>query len=265
MSSSPQTHLIQTPGGGGTPASLGDWMGYADSLRRVKQLERLGKMKVIVLEAAQGVNAPGRNVTDKLGLRMEWTNHAAPSGRGTLEFYIPLAQSLDKRYLVLEAPLLDEQGRPGLPRIPDPQFKRQPMSIDDYKRANTPLEIEQMTPQQRKVHQETGRPIYPDAYQSADEPTLLEQPLAQRTRGSIAGFPHLWVFGPVHQILFQPELGDKGLLADYWTVEGMAAPGGDVSTFDPASRTSLELVVNMQNGWGYFFGGRYSIRRGPAS
>ena len=255
---------MQTPGAA-TQASLGDWFRYADDLRRTKQLERVGKMKVIVLEAAQGVSAPGRDVTDKLGLRMEWTNHAHPSGRGTLEFYVPLSQSLDRRYLVLEAPLLGEDGRPGLPRIPDPAWKRGAMGIDEYKRMNTPLEPHEMTPAQLAAHQKTGRPIYPEPYQSTEEAPLIEQRLDQRYRGSIAGYPNLWVFGPIHQILFQPEIAERGLLADYWTIEGPTGSTGARSTFDPVTRTYLELIMDMTTGWANFFGGRYEIRRGPGS
>lgn len=132
------------------------------------------------------------------------------------------------------------------------------MTMADYERANTPLKESEMTPAQLATFRQTGKPIYPPPYQSNAEAPLLPQPLERRYRGTITGFSHLWVFGPVHQILFQPELGDRGLQATYWTIEG---PNG--STFDPVSRTHLELIVNMQNGWGYFFGGRYEIRRGP--
>lgn len=248
----------------GAQASLGDWMKYADDLRRTKQYEPLGKGKVIVLEAAAGVEAPGAAETSRVGLRLEWTNRARPSGVGTMEFFMPLAQSRDRRLLLALAPFQDENGRPGLPKIPDPEWKRPAFSQADYERINTPLKPEEMTAQQRQQWEASGgqAKFYP-TWESNAEPPLIEQPLERRYRGYVNGFPHLWVFGPIHQILFQPDLPDRGLQATYWTIEGKTPGPEGMSTFDPGTRTHLELVIDMNSGWGYFFGGwgAWDIRR----
>jgi hypothetical protein len=59
------------------------------------------------------------------------------------------------------------------------------------------------------------------------------------------------IFQPVLRIAFQPEL-DRQLVAAVWTIE---------CVYDPATQTSMCLLVDRQTGEAHFFGGRYDIIR----
>jgi hypothetical protein len=238
--------------GPGQQASLVDWMNYEDSLVRTQQYEFLGRVKVIVLEAAQGVHAPDASETSKVGLRMDFYNNPLPRG-GTADNSIPIAQSLGKpKVLVLlggprgtqSNPFVRRDGRVGLPDIPDPAWK--PTATAEAVEGK-------VIGEELAGTDEKGKPYYRKKYApyAPPEAPLIAQPLELRRRGYVNGAPHLWVFGPIHQILFQPELNGERQ-ATYWTLE---------AEFDPATRTWLELVIDMNTGAGYFYGGRFSINR----
>src|SRR5579862_8952802 len=109
--SSSTMQAISKPGAG---ATLVDVLNYQDALVRAGQYEFLGKMKLLVVEAAEGASVPGQAETSKVGVRFDWYNGPGKDGTGFVDTFIPIAQSLDRQMLLALAPIV-WHGRVGLP------------------------------------------------------------------------------------------------------------------------------------------------------
>jgi hypothetical protein len=221
-------------------AKLPDVLAYQDHLIAAQQYEYLGRMKMVVLEASKGANVPGIAETSIVGVRLDWCNEPNPNGKGYLDNFIPIAQSLDHSMLLILGAVRRRDGRVGLPDIPDPAWKS---------KAPAPEEIDPIIGKDEK-----GRPIYGPSWTPTDPPRIA-QPLEQRARGKIGG-TEILVLGPVHQIMFQPDIGEQGLQPTYWSIAGRAADG---STWDPGTNSHLELLIDRVTGAAHFFGGQWQI------
>lgn len=220
----PEVAAVPKPG---VQAGLAEWLAYADDLVRTQQYEYLGKGKVIVIEAAKGANVPGLAETTKVGVRLDWRNDDSVPGR-TKEYFLRIAQSFDRRLLLALDPVVRHDGKIGLPDIPDPAWKPgQPGHLVEGKYVSTEEEVNSWNP---------GRP------------PMIRQDLADRASGYVNG-TRLMVFQPVHQIMFQPEIGGQ-LQPTYWSIE---------CGHDPANRTQMAFLVNADDGRAYFYGGRFVL------
>lgn len=226
----PDVAAVSKPG---VQAGVAEWLAYADQLVQTQQYEYLGKMKVIVLEAARAANVPGLAETTKVGVRLDWRNEEHPSGKGMLENYIRIAQAFDRKTLLCLDPIVRRDGQIGLPDIPDPGWKPgQPGKLQTSGKFKgqyiaTEDDVNEFNP---------GRP------------PMIKQELVDRASGRVE-HTNLLVFQPVHQVMFQPEI-NGALQATYWTLE---------CGHDPANRTQVAFLVDAKNGRGYFYGGRYII------
>lgn len=141
--------------------------------------ELIGRIWVIVLEAASGAAVPGLSVTNSQGLRMEFYGN----DRRGHSLMPRIAQTRDRSTLLLLDPIVREDKMVGLPDIPDPEWvpdiPTEEEVTGDFKPKATPM---------------------------------LRQELGQRARGQLKGTRFL-VFGPVAQILMRPEGIPEGWIA----------------------------------------------------
>ena len=234
----------------GANASLVDILNYQDDLIRTGQYQYLGRMKLLVVEASEGASVPGVGETSKVGVRFDWYNEPGPGGIGYVDNFIPIAQSLDRQMLLCLAPIRKKifqrtaggkfnrvDGPVGLPDIPDPAWK-----------AGMPT-AEQIAPEMVKdpqrgwIVKDTGKEFRPDM------PPMIPQSLRQRGVVELVEAPYLLCAHPVHQIMYQPEIGGH-MDATYNSIAAM---------FDPASRTSLAFLVDQRDGTAHFYGGKFTI------
>jgi hypothetical protein len=160
-----------------SPASILAWQ---KERVNTSDYEMIGRVWVVVLEAASGAAVPGKAITNTQGLRLEFYGN---SKRG--HSLMPrIAQSRDRSTLLLLDPITRADGTAGLPDIPDPEWVPEIPTEDevtgDYKPKATPM---------------------------------LKQELAQRARGQLKGTRFL-VFGPVAQVLIRPEGVAEGWFAN---------------------------------------------------
>lgn len=216
----------------GLAAGLAEWLAYADKLVETGQFEYLGKAKVIVVEAAKGAAVPGLAETTKVGVRLDWRNDDSVPGR-IQENFIRIGQSFDRRLLVALDPVVRRDGKVGLPDIPDPGWHPgQPGRLIKSGKLKGKYEATE------------------DEVNAWDpgRPPMIEQRLRDRATGFVDGTKML-CFQPVHQVMFQPEIGGA-LQATYWTVE---------CGHDPANRTQMAFLVDTETGRAYFYGGRFQL------
>ena len=200
----------------GMQADLATMIAYQDELVRTQQYEYLGKAKIIVIEASRDANVPGVEETSVVGVRLDWRNDPDPKG-GYIENFLPIAQSLDRKLLLALKPVVRRDGQVGLPDIPDPQWRR-------------------------------PNPDPTDPNPVLEEPRMIPQRLEERASGYVAGTKK-YLFQPVHQIMFQPEI-NKALLPTYWSVE---------ADFDKGTRTHMALLIDSITGAAHFYGGKFQI------
>lgn len=89
-----------------------DLLNWQDEQTKTGNYEFLGKVWLIVLEAAKGAAVPEPSVASVLGTRLEFY------GEG-----LPVAQTRDHSSLLLLSPVVRPDGTVGLPDIPDPTWK----------------------------------------------------------------------------------------------------------------------------------------------
>jgi hypothetical protein len=231
--SSSTVQQISKPGAG---ASLVDILNYQDALIRAAQYEFLGRMKLLVVDASEGASVPGVGETSQVGVRFDWRNEPGPDGTGYVENFIPIGQSFDRQMLLTLAPVVRRDGRVGLPDIPDPSWVPGMLTPEQI----APPMVKD--PQRGWIVKDTGVKFSPGS------PPMIPQPLEQRGVQVIQG-TEILVAQPVHQIMFQPEIGG-GLAATYWSILGET---------DPGTRTKLAFLVDRRTGAAHFFGGRFTI------
>jgi hypothetical protein len=204
----------------GMQATWVDVLKYQDELIRSQQFEYLGRMKLLVVEAADGASVANVE-TGKLGVRFDWYNEPAPKG-GYVENFVPIAQSLDRRMLLCMEPLIrrhgPKRGTVGLPDIPDPNWKRPAPNPKD------------------------PNPEFENA-------PMIEQSLLQRGVTVLRENQNILVAQPLYQIMFQPEI-NRALMPTYWRID---------CGFDPTTRTQMALLIDRTTGAAHFYGGKFEI------
>ena len=143
--------------------------------------ELLGRAWVIVLEASHGAGTPQASVANTLGSRIEFYGNDKRKGNSLMP---RIAQTRDRSTLLLLDPIINTEGRVGLPDIPDPSW-------------------EPPIPTEEQVTGDYRPPAAP----------MLKQEFADRARGQLKGTRFL-VFGPVAQILIRPEGLPEGWIAE---------------------------------------------------
>jgi hypothetical protein len=202
-----------------------------DVWRRTKDYEAIGKINCIVLEAALGANTPERDVTEVMGVRLDWMN-------------VPESPVLAQHggQLMLISPVFP------LPPLPDPKWKptRGPYFAEvECKMCGGAGGID--SPElQRKIECGTCHGKGKAEQLCYDTAPMIPQFFAKYARGELAGTKFL-VIEPVVQILVHPEG-----LPTYFIVRCMT---------DPGNATKTTLLVNPETGAGYFWGGIHDIQR----
>lgn len=209
-------------------SKLPDMLEYQRTLAQTRNYEYLGLMKRVVLEAEKDARTQAPGVTSKLGHCLEWYDQRHPKG-GTIRQYMPIAQSIGGAMILCLEPLLRRDllgrlipGQVGLPDMPDPSWKPR---------------------QARKDEIESGRF---DA--DATDPSMIAQNLGELTDHIVDG-TEIYVFQPVVQVLFQPEI-NKQLQPTYWTL---------LFDFDPATNTHPAFLVDRKSGECAFYGGKHHL------
>jgi hypothetical protein len=139
---------------------------------------------------------------------------------------LPIAQNAGQ--VLALAPMVQPDGRVGLPDIPNPDWMPAAYSEDEV----------------------TGKAKRDPA---KDRPPMLTQRLTDRCE-MVDGQPaemagtHFLIFQPVLTVAFQPEL-EKEMASDVWTLE-----------FRPHSGRHCALLVDHKTGETFFFGGAFDIR-----
>ncbi len=202
-----------------------DFLAWQDEQIRTGQYDLMGRVWVIVLEAAKGAAVPEKKVADKLGVRLEFYGYDGQTG---VPLMPQIAVTKDKSTLLLLDPIRRQDGVVDLPDIPDPTWtpplpKKEEICFDPSKQKNDKTK----------------------AYKPP-KPGMVSQSLAQRARAQVRGTRYL-VLGPVMQILVRPDGIPEG-----WILQC----GGDLR-----SGHEMELVVNQDSGQAFFYGGRYQITR----
>ncbi|HLW53238.1 MAG TPA: hypothetical protein VKW06_10385 [Candidatus Angelobacter sp.] len=187
------------------------------------QYDLLGRVWVIVLADAAGGNLPAKAIRNVLGNRLEFYGYDGRSGNPLLP---RIAATKDKGTLLLLDPFTRQDGAVGLPDIPDPTWE--PPIPTAAQLAFDPSK------------QKKEKPYIPP------RPAMIRQELAERARAMLKGTRYM-VFGPVMQILVRPEG-----IPDGWILQC----GGEVH-----SGRSMELIVNLDTGAAFLYGGRYQIHR----
>lgn len=149
---------------------------------------------------------------------------------------LPISQSLDRSMILVNAPLLDADGRVALPDVPDPTWVRAPLTDEE-------LYGKEM------VHKETNKPYRVTVKRdpALDRPGMCEQGLRARAEGFLFG-TRFYAFSPVLSIAFQPYED----LGTFWAVD---------CRYNEADRTHATLLIEAQTGEVHFFGGLYDIVR----
>jgi hypothetical protein len=186
--------------------------------------DEIGRVWAIVLEAAAGAAVPTKAVTDSQGVRLDFYGLESVKGRNLLP---RIATTKDKRSLLLLDPILDQDGRPGLPAIPDPTWK-----------PSTP-KAEEICWDPSKHRKGAKPPVYKPA-----AAPMIPQKISDRARGKLRDTEFL-ILGPIAQILVRPEGLATGIILQC----GADLRGG----------RAMELLVDHRNGQSFFFGGRYQI------
>ena len=195
------------------------------------QFQVLGKIWMITLEAAAGAQVPGRNVSDRLGSRIEFYND-----RGGPEVVGPqIAQTGPRGSLLILDPFVRADGAVGLPDIPMPDWA-----------PPVPSEAEL-----------TGA----KAYQPPVAP-MIPQPLIDRgdgyggrARGRItAGASTYLVCGPVAQIVVRPMDEQQRILPNAMILKCLP------STPVPGTQATLmDLLIDAHTGEAILYGGRFEV------
>ena len=162
-----------------TTTSPADVLAWQRGLIASSNYEEIGRAWVIVLEASAGAAVPERRVTDAMGVRLEFFGY----GQKGQPLLPRIAQSRDRRTLLLLDPIVKSDGTVGLPDVPDPTWE-------------PPIPTEE---------QVTGE------WNPKPAP-MIPQELAERARGRLKGTNYL-VFGPVTQVLIRPEGLPEGWIA----------------------------------------------------
>ncbi len=229
-----------TPAPPGLPASSGP----ADVIRWQRQCvqtgayELLGKVWMIVFEAAKDAQVPSRSVTDYLGTRIEFYNDmGGPSVVGPR-----IAQTGPKGSLLVLDPLTVEEPKGsgqyvvGLPSIPDPTWKP-PVPTPEQLTGDKPY-VPPKAPMipQRLVDRNDG--------------------WGGRARAQIrddAGKRYL-VCGPIKQIIVRPMDKQNRVLPN-----GLIYRCLPSTSIAGASATLMELLVDTDTGEAFFYGGSFTI------
>jgi hypothetical protein len=187
----------------------------------------LGRMQKISIGPEGGyVPPPGDLYIQKYGRMIELRDR-----------FLPIAHSLDKTMILVTAPLMDRNGRVGLPDVPDPDWTAPPRTIEEIEGVE-------------KVDTVTGRrwrePFQGDA--SRYQPRMIPQNLRDRTNRKLEGSNFL-VFSPVERILFQPEIENR-LIGTAWWID---------CKYSHVDQTYVTLLIDEATGETHFFGGMYDI------
>lgn len=208
--------------------SPADTLNWQTEQIRENKYEMVGYIWKIVFEAARGSATPQASVASTLGSCLEWYGYENFKGQNKLP---KIAQTLDRSsLLILDQIRRVEDGKVGLPDIPDPKW--QP-------KTPTAKELQTTVPIQK--------------------PSMLSQDLYEedaqhnptgRARGQLKGTRFL-VFGPVVQILVRPLVGDK-LIDEGWIFQCGVNPG---------TGKHMELLIHQDTGQAFLYEGKFQIYR----
>lgn len=194
-----------------------DLLKYQRDLVRTQNFIPLGRAKQIAIGPSDFWRPT--QVDDylaKFGRFMELRNSPLPLGQ-------------QSGLLLVTAPMVQMDGRVGLPDVPNPSWK--PPAYTE----------EEVT---GKVQRDPAK----------DKPPMIQQRLTDRCE-MVDGQPAVLegtdflIFQPVVSVVFQPEL-DKKMVAELWTIE-----------FRPLNGRHCALLVDHKTGETHFFGGAFEIRR----
>lgn len=218
-----------------TPADI---LTYQSELIRTGKALPLGRMAKIAIGPSDDFRQPPADAfVKKYGRLIDLRDR-----------FLPIAQSMDHSMILVMAPLVQRDGRVGLPDVPDPDWIAPPASKEEV------TGIERIhNGKKYRVMPGTKDPITGQMVELANENSrtarMIPQLLRDRTDVSLEGTNYL-VFSPVLYIAFQPELGGE-MAGTVWTIDCLP---------NPADRTLMALLVDERTGETHFFGGRFDIR-----
>lgn len=200
-----------------SPADIIKWR---QDLMRTGQCLPLGRATMISIAPSSDWDMPAD--ADPFIKKFGRLIDLRPSRDTTKGIFLPLAQSVDRSQLLVTAPLLNRDGRVGLPDVPDPDWKPATWTADEIS---------------LKSKRDPAK----------DSPRMLPQRLEDRTRVKLEGTNFL-VFQPVISVIFQPEI-DKQMEGRLWKIDFLPDAGG----------THAAFMVDQRTGECHFFGGRFLI------
>lgn len=207
--------------------SPADEIAWQQDLIARNEYELIGRAWVIVLEASKDAAVPQPSIAKALGCRLEFYGMSRVNGRDLMP---RLAQSKDHSTLLLLDPIVNQEGKAGLPDIPDPTWT--PPIPKPEEVAGVPGKNGRL----KKGQGDWKPPAAP----------MMRQELGDRARGQVKGTRFL-VFGPVVQIVIRPEGLPEGWIAQC---------GGETR-----SGLQMDLLIDQDTGHAFFYGGRFQISR----
>ena len=191
-----------------------DVLAYQNELVRTGKCLPLGRMKMISI-APNALCPP----------LPTWDSWMKAKGRliQLRDQVLPISQSPDLSMILVNAPLLNRDGRVALPELAEYDWVAPQLSTE---------EITGKVP--RSIH----------------KAPMIEQSLRARAEGFLEG-TKFYVFSPVLSIAFQPEQDHK-LLGTFWAID---------CSYNPADRTHPTLLIHAETGETHFFGGLYDVVR----
>ena len=209
-----------------TPA---DEIAYQNELVRTGNTLPLGRMQKIAIGPSANWQIPDDPYIRQYGRLIELRDRM-----------LPIAQSPDKRAVLINAPLGGPNGIPRLPDLPDPSWASGAPSQEEI--------------EGKLVSDGHGgeKRVLVELDPARITPRMIEQRLTDRCemyegRPAVLAGTDFLIFQPVLKVAFQPEIENR-LVGTAWTLD-----------FEPVEGKHCTLLIDHKTGECHFLYGRYDI------